>query len=329
MTCDRLGVQLPPEGLHFEGAVYNLEWQVLRQTSEPYTQSLPASDYAVYLINATKFHCGQIFHLFDEEDFMHHFANFHQDKNGIDRVSQLWYTHYLLVLAFGKAFVARNASDGRPPGANFFLEAMRHLPEIILFSTTSIESIEILICAALYLQCLDFRSAAYNLIGQALRKALEQGMHTQMSSLDLNDSLVQRSRKVWWTVYMLDRQMSSLMGLPLAVRDEEVTALLPKFPNQSQQSAGLELHVKLSRVIADILNTVYSTEGRLARKFLTSTKQALKSIADVTNLLKQHFELPDYRSVAGVSRTSAYLHLLHHQVRLKDQSITIELTLCS
>lgn len=164
MTCDRLGVQLPPEGLHFEGAVYNLEWQVLRQTSGPYTQSLPASDYAVYLINATKFHCGQIFHLFDEEDFMHHFATFHQDKNGIDRVSQLWYTHYLLVLAFGKAFVARNAHDGRPPGANFFLEAMRHLPEIILFSTTSIESIEILICAALYLQCLDFRSAAYNLV---------------------------------------------------------------------------------------------------------------------------------------------------------------------
>ncbi len=66
-------------------------------------------------------------------------------------------------------------------------------------------------------------------------------------------------------------------------------------------------------------SAVYSTEGRLARKFLTSTKQALKSIADVTNLLKQHFELPDYRSVAGVSRTSAYLHLLHHQVRSEDR----------
>ncbi len=76
-----------------------------------------------------------------------------------------------------------------------------------------------------------------------------------MSSLDLNEALVQRSRKVWWTVYMLDRQMSSLMGLPLAIRDEEVSALLPKFPNQSQKNAGLELHVKLSRVIADILNS--------------------------------------------------------------------------
>ena len=68
--------------------------------------------------------------------------------------------------------------------------------------------------------------------------------------------------------------------------------------------------------ITDSEIAVYSTEGRLAKKFVTSTKQALKSIASVTDLLKQHFELPDSQSVAGISRTSAYLHLLHHQVRL-------------
>lgn len=164
MTCDRLGMQLPTENLHFEGSVYNLDWQMLRQTPEPSRHSLPAPDYAVYLINATKFHCGQIFHIFDEEDFMHQFAIFHEDKAGIERVTQRWYIHYLLIMAFGKAFVARNSHDGRPPGANLFLEAMRHLPEITFFSTDSIESIEILICAALYLQCLDFRNAAYNLV---------------------------------------------------------------------------------------------------------------------------------------------------------------------
>ena len=164
MTCDRLGVQLPTENLHFEGSVYQLDWEILRHRSEPSAHSLPAPDYAVYLINATKFHCGQMFHLFDEEEFMRYFATFHEVKNGVGRVPQLWYVHYLLVLAFGKAFVARNAHDGRPPGADLFLEAMRHLPEITLFSTDSIESIEILICAALYLQSLDFRGAAYNLV---------------------------------------------------------------------------------------------------------------------------------------------------------------------
>ncbi|RMD41182.1 hypothetical protein DV735_g3961, partial [Chaetothyriales sp. CBS 134920] len=313
MTCDRLGVQLSTESLHFEGSVYQLEWQILRHQPEPSAHSLPASDYAIYLINTASFHCGQIFHLFEEEEFMRYFAIFHQDKNGIDRVPLLWYVHYLLVVAFGKAFVARNAPDGPPPGAGLFVEAMRHLPEITLFPTDAIESIEILVCAALYLQCLDFRNAAYNLIGQALRKSLEQGMHTPMSHHGWSRSAVQRCRNLWWTVYILDRQMSSLMGVPLAVRDEDISAPLPEFPNHSQRAIGLELHVKLSSLIAEILNTVYSNEASLAKNFISNTKQALKSIAAVTGLLRQHFELPDLRSVAGISRTSAYLHLLHHQ----------------
>ncbi|RMZ77412.1 hypothetical protein DV738_g4369, partial [Chaetothyriales sp. CBS 135597] len=313
MTCDRLGVQLSTETLHFEGSVYQLEWQVLRHQPEPSAHSLPAPDYAIYLINATSFHCGQIFHLFEEEDFMHYFGIFHESKNGIDRVPLLWYVHYLLVVAFGKAFVARAAPDGPPPGAGLFIEAMKHLPEITLFPTDTIESIEILVCAALYLQCLDFRNAAYNLIGQALRKSLEQGMHSPMSHHGWTRSAVQRCRKLWWTVYILDRQMSSLMGVPLSLRDEDITAPLPEFPNHSQRSIGLELHVKLSSLIAEILNTVYSNEAHLAKNFISNTKQALKSIAAVTGLLRQHFELPDLRSVAGISRTSAYLHLLHHQ----------------
>jgi hypothetical protein len=49
--------------------------------------------------------------------------------------------------------------------------------------------------------------------------------------------------------------MSSLMGLPLALRDEDVSAPLPVFPNQSQRNIGLELHVKLCKVTATILNS--------------------------------------------------------------------------
>ena len=51
------------------------------------------------------------------------------------------------------------------------------------------------------------------------------------------------------------------MGLPLAVRDEDVSAPLPSFPNQFQKGTGLELHVKLSRVIADILNSSISLQA--------------------------------------------------------------------
>lgn len=93
-------------------------------------------------------------------------------------------------------------------------------------------------------------------IGQALRLALEQGMHTSMQTQGLDENFVQRSRKVWWTVYVLDRQMSSLMGVPLAVRDEDINASLPTFSGSAQKASAMELHVKLSRVLSQILNSM-------------------------------------------------------------------------
>lgn len=80
-------------------------------------------------------------------------------------------------------------------------------------------------------------------------------MHTRMASQELDETEVQRSRKVWWTAFMLDRQMSSLMGLPLAVRDEDVSAPLPAYPGQPQKAVAMDLHVQLSRVIANIFNS--------------------------------------------------------------------------
>lgn len=92
-------------------------------------------------------------------------------------------------------------------------------------------------------------------IGQALRIALEQGMHTNMQDEGLDQNYVQRCRKVWWTVYILDRQMSSLMGVPLAVRDEDISASLPTCSGTLQQALALELNVKLSRIISQILTS--------------------------------------------------------------------------
>lgn len=80
-------------------------------------------------------------------------------------------------------------------------------------------------------------------------------MHTTMDKQGLDDHFVQRCRNAWWTVYVLDRQMSSLMGVPLAIRDEDVGAFLPNISGSGQKTLALEIHVKLSRIISQILNS--------------------------------------------------------------------------
>ena len=157
------GAPLPAASLLFEGQTYELGWDGRRTSAEFDEAILPTSDFALFLINAVKFHCGQLFHLFDEQDFMRNFSNYH-DRGHRGDCSELWYIHYLLILALGKAFIVRVGQDQRPPGADLYVQAMKLLPDTMYLSNEPIPSIEILCCAALYLQCLDMRSTAYSLV---------------------------------------------------------------------------------------------------------------------------------------------------------------------
>lgn len=97
-----------------------------------------------------------------------------------------------------------------------------------------------------------------------MRMAMAEGMHTQMPIEHLGENVVQRCRKIWWTVYILDREMTSLMGLPQSLSDDHINTLLPEFPGSLQRTAGINMHIKLSRIIAEIS----SCESSLSERFL-------------------------------------------------------------
>lgn len=106
----------------------------------------------------------------------------------------------------------------------------------------------------------------------------------------------------------------------MAVKDEDISADLPKFPNSPLKEKALHLHIVLSKLIAEVVTTVYGIEGRLGKDYLVNTKAVLKKIADTTDHLNESFYIPMAGSLAGLSRLSAYLHLLHHQVSCSSLS---------
>lgn len=81
---------------------------------------------------------------------MESFSRFYEDPRNKTNYPPLWYIHFLLVLAFGKAFIVRASRDRRPPGIELFAQAMQLLPDITFLYTDPIQSVEILCCAALY-----------------------------------------------------------------------------------------------------------------------------------------------------------------------------------
>lgn len=89
-------------------------------------------------------------------------------------------------------------------------------------------------------------------ISQTVSVALEYGMHTEMKSSFLDDGYVWRCRRLWWTIYILERQMSALMGVPMAVADELISAPCHTYPGDAQSTNALQIQVQLSRVLSRI-----------------------------------------------------------------------------
>ncbi|RKK95176.1 hypothetical protein BFJ68_g14902 [Fusarium oxysporum] len=126
---------------------------------------MPSLDHAVFLINTVKFHCGQLFHLFDEETFMAYLHEFYADPSSHIAAADLPYIHLLLILAFGKAFAENNNYQAkRPPGADYFVTALRLLPSIHILVYEPLISTEILCCIALYFESLDYRHSSHGFI---------------------------------------------------------------------------------------------------------------------------------------------------------------------
>ncbi|KAF4781920.1 hypothetical protein HER10_EVM0005103 [Colletotrichum scovillei] len=310
------GTALSPENLFFDGKVYDLKWDGGRIPSpgdDFSLASLPTQDFAIYLINSVKFHCCRLFYLFEEESFMEHFATFHASAADQSKVPRLWFVHYLILLAFGKAFIVQTSKSHQPPGADLFVQAMKLMPDFTFFECDYIERMQVICCTSLYLHCISCRPAAYRYIGQALSTAFEHGLHTEMQSHHLNETYVQRCRLVWWTIYVLERQMSALMGVPMFISDECVCTPFPIFYEQAQRTSALHIQIKLAQVLGQIHQTVYGIEGQLDSRYLGATKAVLQSIAGLATDLHGLFDIDSSENTSGVSRVSAHLHLQYHQ----------------
>ena len=154
---------LPTESLIFDETTYELGWDGLRTTPGVDFPVVPTRDHTMYLINAVKFRCGQLYHLFEEDDFMNSLQQFYSG-DGQSMANSLWYIHFLLILAFGKGFVQPKAQGRKPPGVSYFVKALQLLPDPTALYRDPMLGTEILCCIALYYQCVDFRTSAHNYV---------------------------------------------------------------------------------------------------------------------------------------------------------------------
>ncbi|KAK1688938.1 fungal-specific transcription factor domain-containing protein [Colletotrichum godetiae] len=308
-----LGKRLPeaapdPWHLPHEGA-FRMQWTPLGTTETPDVSNLPPLDYALFLFNTVKFYLGAVFYVIDEPSFLKNLHELYEDPAGKASSARLWYAQYLLVLAFGKAFVVNSSSHAAPPGVQYAARAMSLLPDLSGLNPDTIPAIQALALAALYFQCLDMRLAAYQHIGQALRIGIVEGIYRHMPEEVVGIEYSRRCNIVFWVVYTLDREFSALMGAPTSIRDEDITVKLPSQMDNSLDALNMTLHVRLSRLMARIL-----TRKEFDGSLVPNTQSILRDLArlsrDLTALLDTHFQ----GSVSRASRMALRLILSYHHV---------------
>lgn len=101
-------------------------------------------------------------------------------------------------------------------------------------------------------------------LGQAMRLALNFGLHTDIKPDRFGNASVERIRRAWWTVYILDREMTSVAGLPQSLEIQDVYCQLPAFSGSITRTSALKMQLKLSQLIADI-NRSMLTQFKLLR----------------------------------------------------------------
>ncbi|AGO13434.1 AaceriACL096Wp [[Ashbya] aceris (nom. inval.)] len=197
----------------------------------------------------------------------------------------MWLCKVFLIFAIGEMYLGTANCDlnenptlqqrSALPGSGFFAHATQLFS--ILFSSDGIEKataeggIEIMLLYAFYLQVADRTVSSYFYFGQALRACLILGWHVDAQRDVLSRFELEHHRRLWWTVYMFERMLSSKAGLPLSLSDNTIATELPDDFDMSNPPPGCEHYifaeaeyithcVRITQVNAQILIKLYQKQ---------------------------------------------------------------------
>lgn len=156
-----------------------------------------------------------------------------------------------------------------------------------------------------------------------MRLSMMLGLHRRIPEHSpLSASERQHRIRVWWTVYCLDRMMSSKVGHPAMMQDTDIDAELPSFDGLSQEDkadfwdpAYLLAQISLARIVGSVLGNIYHIpHPDRSNKFVQGVQTIFCSLRDFRNGLPPLLRLDPNTSPMYANRSVASLHLHFNQV---------------
>ncbi|RDW76111.1 hypothetical protein BP5796_06932 [Coleophoma crateriformis] len=129
-----------------------------------------------------------------------------------------------LVYAIGGRFLETTGEAGPFYPEMHYNEALQHLDEILRFHDT--RSIITLLLLAIYCLRAPGGPGAWTYVGLAMRICIDLGLHRKVRKERMGLEAEMRKR-IFWSCYFLDRQVSIVLGRPFAISDHDIDVPLP------------------------------------------------------------------------------------------------------
>ena len=163
-----------------------------------------------------------------------------------------------------------------------------------------------------------------------MRIALALGMNRETPLDSLSKSDCERRRRLWWTLYIIDRKLSINMGAPLSIADEVIDISLPSQKEHGVSNSALLIHIKLAIVEGQVMSgkmsfaahyrkdsankseAVYGINSTLDKSYVTGVRKVILSMAKVAEDFTGDFE--HCLNTVRISRVAATLQIMYYQV---------------
>lgn len=150
----------------------------------------------------------------------------HQRRESLTAPYELVVLH--LIYAIGGRFLETTGQLGAFSSEDHHAAAMRHLDDVL--GLANIRTVEVLLLLSLHSLRAPKGPGAWAYVGQAMRLCIELGLHrrTKVRGLpkmrDFTLASLEMRKRVFWTAYCVDRQVSIILGRPFAISDRDIDA---------------------------------------------------------------------------------------------------------
>ncbi|KAE8355198.1 fungal-specific transcription factor domain-containing protein [Aspergillus coremiiformis] len=154
-----------------------------------------------------------------------------------------------------------------------YFKAGRQLLEIT--DCRDLTSLQTICFMVLFLQSSAKLSTCYSYVGIALRSALRLGLHRSVSA-NFNPLEQELRKRVFWVVRKMDVYVSTLLGLPQMLSDDDIDqeypvsidgefitsdGILPTPPDYTPLMAGANAHTRLSNIMLKVVKYIYPVKN--------------------------------------------------------------------